>query len=143
MYGPKVRKGATIRNQYNQVPHLTHAGTWESDKSKIKLYLCCRYLQIAVMFPDLCCPMSGTKMSEPYHSDSHISLPCWGEISETVEPNPRSQLQGRKLYTQKRICVYIWTNYIGRFYLNSHEHLMLYYVYKNVCGVRRTNINLS
>ena len=25
-----------IRNRYNQVPHLTHDTTWESDKNKIK-----------------------------------------------------------------------------------------------------------
>ena len=28
----KVRKTAKIRNQYNQVPHLTQDTTWESDK---------------------------------------------------------------------------------------------------------------
>ena len=27
----KVRKGAKIRNQYNQVPHLAQDTTWESD----------------------------------------------------------------------------------------------------------------
>ena len=130
MHGLKVRKGATIRNQYNQVSHLTHDSTWESVKSTIKLYLCCRYLQTAAMFPDLCCPMSGMKTSEPYHSDSHIALPCSGEISETVESNPRSQLQGRKSYTQKRICLYTWTKYMGRFCLNSDRFLMLYYACK-------------
>ena len=29
----KVRKAAKIRNQYNQVPHLTHDTTWKSDKN--------------------------------------------------------------------------------------------------------------
>ena len=28
----KVRKKARIKNQYNQVPHLTQDTTWESDK---------------------------------------------------------------------------------------------------------------
>ena len=32
----KVRKAAKIRNQYNQVPHLTQYTTWESDKNTIK-----------------------------------------------------------------------------------------------------------
>ena len=32
----KVRKGAKMRNQYNQVPHLTQDTTWESDKPTIK-----------------------------------------------------------------------------------------------------------
>ena len=32
----KVRKGAKIRNQYNQVPHLAQDTTWESDKNTIK-----------------------------------------------------------------------------------------------------------
>ena len=31
----KVRKTAKIRNQYNQVPHLTQDTTWESDKISI------------------------------------------------------------------------------------------------------------
>ena len=30
----KVRKAATIRNRYNQVPHLTQDTTWGSDKSR-------------------------------------------------------------------------------------------------------------
>ena len=32
----KVRKGAKIRNRYNQVPHLTQDTTWESDINTIK-----------------------------------------------------------------------------------------------------------
>ena len=32
----KVRNAAKIRNQYNQVPHLTKNTTWESDKITIK-----------------------------------------------------------------------------------------------------------
>ena len=32
----KVGKETKIRNQYNQVPHLTQDTTWESDKNKIK-----------------------------------------------------------------------------------------------------------
>ena len=32
----KVGKVAKIRNQYNQVPHLTQDTTWESDKNTIK-----------------------------------------------------------------------------------------------------------
>ena len=32
----KVRNVANIRNQYNQVPHLTHDTTWESNKNTIK-----------------------------------------------------------------------------------------------------------
>ena len=35
-FGIKVRKAAKIRNQYNQVPHLTQDTTWESDKYTIK-----------------------------------------------------------------------------------------------------------
>ena len=30
----KVRKGATISNQYNQVPQMTKDTTWESDKTQ-------------------------------------------------------------------------------------------------------------
>ena len=33
----KVSKKAKIRNRYNQVPHLTHDTTWESDKNTRKL----------------------------------------------------------------------------------------------------------
>ena len=33
---PKVRKMAKIRNQYNQVPHLTQDTTWESDQITIR-----------------------------------------------------------------------------------------------------------
>ena len=32
----KVRKEASIRNRYNQVPHLTQDTTWERDKNTIK-----------------------------------------------------------------------------------------------------------
>ena len=32
----KVRKATKIRNQYNQVSHLTQDTTWESDKNTIK-----------------------------------------------------------------------------------------------------------
>ena len=32
----KVRKTAKIRNQYNQVPHLTKDTTWESNKIAIR-----------------------------------------------------------------------------------------------------------
>ena len=32
----KVRKKATIRNQYNQAPHLTQDTTWESKKAHNK-----------------------------------------------------------------------------------------------------------
>ena len=32
----KVRKKAKIRNEYNQVPHLTQDTTWESDKNTRK-----------------------------------------------------------------------------------------------------------
>ena len=32
----KVRKTAKIRNQYNQVPHLTQDTTWESDNITIR-----------------------------------------------------------------------------------------------------------
>ena len=32
-----VRKKARIRNQYNQVPHLTQDTTWESDKSQLDI----------------------------------------------------------------------------------------------------------
>ena len=32
----KVRRAAKIRNQYNQVPHLTQDTIWESDKNTIK-----------------------------------------------------------------------------------------------------------
>ena len=35
-YSKKVRKTAKIRNQYNQVPHLTQDTTWESDKITIR-----------------------------------------------------------------------------------------------------------
>ena len=35
----KVRKKAKIRNQYNQVPHLTHDTEWESDKNTIKHHI--------------------------------------------------------------------------------------------------------
>ena len=31
----KIRKLAKIRNQYNQVPHLTKNTTWESDKNTV------------------------------------------------------------------------------------------------------------
>ena len=31
----KIRKGAKIRNQYNQVPNLNQDTVWESDKSTI------------------------------------------------------------------------------------------------------------
>ena len=31
----KVRKGAKIRNRYNQVPHLTQDTTWESNKNTV------------------------------------------------------------------------------------------------------------
>ena len=34
----KVRKNAKIRNQYNQVPHLTKDTTWESDKKHKKTF---------------------------------------------------------------------------------------------------------
>ena len=34
----KVRKATKIRNQYNEVPHLTQDTTWESDKNTIKHY---------------------------------------------------------------------------------------------------------
>ena len=34
--GSKERKMAKIRNQYNQVPHLTQDITWESDKITIR-----------------------------------------------------------------------------------------------------------
>ena len=33
----KVKKGAKIRNQYNQVPHLTQDTTWESNKNTINI----------------------------------------------------------------------------------------------------------
>ena len=33
----KVRKVAKIRNQYNQVPHLTQDTTWESDKTQLNI----------------------------------------------------------------------------------------------------------
>ena len=33
----KVRKTATIRKRYNQVPHLTHNTTWESNKNTINI----------------------------------------------------------------------------------------------------------
>ena len=33
----EVRKTAKIRNQYNQVPHLTQDTTWESDKSQLDI----------------------------------------------------------------------------------------------------------
>ena len=33
----KVSKEAKIRNRYNQVPHLTQATTWESDKNTINI----------------------------------------------------------------------------------------------------------
>ena len=32
----KVRKTVKIRNQYNQVPHLTQDTTWESDKTTMR-----------------------------------------------------------------------------------------------------------
>ena len=32
----KVKTGAKLRNQYNQVPHTTQDTTWKSDKSTIK-----------------------------------------------------------------------------------------------------------
>ena len=35
----KVRKNATIRNRYNQVPHLTQATAWESDKNTRKHHI--------------------------------------------------------------------------------------------------------
>ena len=35
----KVRKKAKIRNQYNQVPHLTKDTIWESDKSSRKHHI--------------------------------------------------------------------------------------------------------
>ena len=35
----KVRKKATIRNQYNQVPHLTQDTVWESDKINNKRHI--------------------------------------------------------------------------------------------------------
>ena len=41
--------------------------------------------------------------------------------------------RGVATYTQKRICVHIWTKNMGRFYHNSYD-------YKRV---RRTIINLS
>ena len=34
----KVRKKANIRNQYNQVPHLTWETIWESDKTHDKVF---------------------------------------------------------------------------------------------------------
>ena len=34
--GIKIRKKVTISNRYNQVPHLTQATTWESDKNMTK-----------------------------------------------------------------------------------------------------------
>ena len=36
LHNIKVRKTAKIRNQYNQVPHLTQDTTWDSDKNTIK-----------------------------------------------------------------------------------------------------------
>ena len=39
MAGYKVRKGAKIRNQYNQVPYLTYDTTWESEKNTIKHHM--------------------------------------------------------------------------------------------------------
>ena len=33
----KVSKGANVRNQYNQVPHLTQDTTWESNKNTINI----------------------------------------------------------------------------------------------------------
>ena len=35
-YTIQVRKGEKIRNQYNQVQHLTQDTTWESDNSIVK-----------------------------------------------------------------------------------------------------------
>ena len=35
----KVRKTAKIRNQYNQVPHLTHDTTCKSDKTTIRQHI--------------------------------------------------------------------------------------------------------
>ena len=35
----KVSKKAKIRNQYNQVPHLTQDTTWESDKNTRKHHI--------------------------------------------------------------------------------------------------------
>ena len=32
----KVRNAATIRNRYNQAPHLTQDTTWEGDKNTIR-----------------------------------------------------------------------------------------------------------
>ena len=33
----KVRKGAKIRNRYNQAPHLTQDTTWVSDKTQLNI----------------------------------------------------------------------------------------------------------
>ena len=33
----KVKKGAKIRNRYNQVLHLTKDTTWESDKTQLNI----------------------------------------------------------------------------------------------------------
>ena len=35
LFSTKVRKMAKIRNQYNQVPHLTQDTTWESDNPSV------------------------------------------------------------------------------------------------------------
>ena len=35
----KVRKKATIRNRYNQVPHLTQDTIWEGDKIRRKHHI--------------------------------------------------------------------------------------------------------
>ena len=38
-YRKRVSKKAKIRNQYDQVPHLTQDTTWKSDKNTIELHM--------------------------------------------------------------------------------------------------------
>ena len=50
---------------------------------------------------------------------------------KSLSVKPRTQYRGVATYTQKRICVHIWTKYMGRFNHNSDGKLDV--CVQNVC----------
>ena len=138
----KVRKRAKIKNQFNEVPHLT-----QDTNGKVRHH---EREPKGQPFPSRW-PQGNNKQTRTsrfngvnltFSSDEDQDTWCLvcmrtPNLPRTYKSPTDTVLRGVATYKPKRICVHIWSKNTGRFYHNLEDSW--WYVSKRV---RRTNINL-